>query len=107
MAHEKIGLDLRLASNSRARFILHKSANNFARLQCCESNFKEIPGSMPNSVAVDPTGQFAYVANYGSYSVSAVSAYTINATSGALTPMTGSPFAAGTNPYSVTTVRTK
>ena len=41
-------------------------------------------------------GGFAYVANYGSNNVSA---YTINATSGALTPVAGSPFAAGTNPY--------
>ncbi|MGA7092411.1 MAG: beta-propeller fold lactonase family protein, partial [Candidatus Cybelea sp.] len=42
--------------------------------------------------------QFAYVANYGSNDVSA---YTINATSGALTPVTGSPFGAGTQAYDV------
>lgn len=35
---------------------------------------------------------FAYVANYGS---SNVSAYAVNATTGALTPISGSPFAAG------------
>jgi DNA-binding beta-propeller fold protein YncE len=54
-------------------------------------------------VAVDPTGKFAYVTNSVS---SNVSAYTINATTGALTPVAGSPFAAspfvaGTNPYGV------
>jgi 6-phosphogluconolactonase len=38
------------------------------------------------------------VANYGS---SNVSAYTINATSGALTPVAGSPFGAGTLPLGV------
>jgi DNA-binding beta-propeller fold protein YncE len=48
-------------------------------------------------VAVDPTGKFAYVANaFGNN----VSAYSIGA-NGALTPVTGSPFAAGTAPFSV------
>jgi DNA-binding beta-propeller fold protein YncE len=45
-------------------------------------------------VAVDPTGKFAYVPNSGSNDVSG---YAINATSGALKPVKGSPFAAGTN----------
>jgi hypothetical protein len=48
------------------------------------------------------TAGFAYVANQGSNDVSA---YTINATTGALTPVTGSPFAAGLNSASVTTTR--
>jgi len=47
--------------------------------------------SAQSSVAVDPTGKFAYVANHRA---SAVSGYTINAATGALTPITGSPFAA-------------
>ena len=42
---------------------------------------------------------FAYVANFNSNNVSA---YTIDATSGALTVVANSPFAAGTNPASVT-----
>ncbi len=42
--------------------------------------------------------QFAYVANYGSNNVSA---YTINASTGALTQVTGSPFGAGTQAYDV------
>ncbi len=54
---------------------------------------------IPDSVTVDPSGKFAYVANSGS---SNVSAYTINATTGALTAVPGSPFAAGTTPVSVT-----
>src|ERR1700730_7424562 len=45
------------------------------------------------------TAGFAYVANQGSNDVSA---YTINATTGALTPVTGSPFAAGVRAFSVT-----
>jgi hypothetical protein len=51
-------------------------------------------------VAVSANGQFAYVANQFSNDVSA---YTINATTGALTPVPGSPFAAGAFPVSVTT----
>jgi 6-phosphogluconolactonase (cycloisomerase 2 family) len=51
-----------------------------------------------NSVTVDPSGRFAYVANEGTNDVAA---YTIDASTGALTAMSGSPFAAETNPYSV------
>ena len=51
------------------------------------------------NVAFDPTGKFAYVTNANSNNVSA---YTINATSGALTPVAGSPFATGNNPSAVT-----
>ena len=55
-------------------------------------------GAGPQSVAVDPSGKFAYVANARSNDVSA---YTINSTTGALSPVTGSPFLAGNNPVSV------
>ena len=44
-------------------------------------------------MAVDPKGKFAYVANDGLRQP--YSAYTIDATSGALTPVAGSPFEAG------------
>jgi 6-phosphogluconolactonase len=55
-------------------------------------------GTNPGSVAVDPSGKFAYVANEGGNNVSG---YTIDPVTGALTPITGSPFAAGTIPDSV------
>ena len=55
-------------------------------------------GTDPLGMAVDPTGKFAYVPNVGSDNISA---YTIDATSGALTPMTGSPFSAGRGAYAV------
>ncbi len=59
-------------------------------------------GTKPISVAVDPLGKFVYVANNGdSISPSNVSAYTINASTGALTEVSGSPFGAGFNPYSI------
>src|SRR5712692_145245 len=54
-------------------------------------------GKGSHSVTVDPTGQFAYVANLGSNDVSA---YRIQP-NGALTPVAGSPFPAGVNPISV------
>jgi len=60
------------------------------------------PGSMALSTGTTPvtyTPRFAYVANY---SDNDVSAYTINATTGALTQITGSPFPAGVAPLSVT-----
>jgi 6-phosphogluconolactonase (cycloisomerase 2 family) len=58
-------------------------------------------GSAPVSVAVDPSGKFAYVANFGSNNVSG---YTIDPSTGALTPIaasSGNPFPAGSGPFSV------
>jgi 6-phosphogluconolactonase len=55
-------------------------------------------GFFPLSVAVDPTGKFAFVANEGSDDLSA---YTIASTTGALNPVPGSPFATGARPFSV------
>jgi len=53
-------------------------------------------GIYPTSVTVDPSGRFAYVANYYSDNVSV---YTIDQTTGALTA--GTAVAAGTSPASV------
>ena len=58
--------------------------------------------SSPVSITVDSTGKFAYVANAGSNNVSG---YTINSSTGALTSISGSPFTAGSGPYSIITVR--
>jgi YVTN family beta-propeller protein len=59
-------------------------------------------GVFPRSIAVDPTGKFAYVANEGCLEafVGDVSMYTIDPTTGALTPK-GPPVAAGLDPHSV------
>jgi 6-phosphogluconolactonase len=54
-------------------------------------------GVSPHSVAVDPSGKFAYVANEGGN----VSGYTIDPSTGALTAIAGSPFPAGSDPFSV------
>jgi 6-phosphogluconolactonase (cycloisomerase 2 family) len=59
-------------------------------------------GVFPRSVVVDPTGKFAYVANFGFAEVftGSVSMYTIDPSTGALTPI-GPPVAADHGPYSV------
>jgi len=55
------------------------------------------------SAAVSGPGpQFFYVANFGSHNVSA---FTINASAGALIAVAGSPFGAGAGPASVITTR--
>ena len=59
-------------------------------------------GANPTSVAIDPTGNFAYVGDIGNGSSGNVSAFAINAGSGALTPVQGSPFLAGRHPFDVT-----
>lgn len=56
-------------------------------------------GLSSDSVIVDPTGQFVYVANHDSNDVSA---YSIDPTSGTLTPIPGAPFPAGAGPHGVT-----
>jgi 6-phosphogluconolactonase len=55
-------------------------------------------GALPISLAVDASGQFVYAANYNSNDISA---YTVDAATGALAPVAGSPFAAGTQPHSI------
>ena len=59
-------------------------------------------------VAVDPSGKFVYVADHGSFgggsTPGGVSAYTINLATGALTPITGSPFKPAIGPSSITVV---
>ncbi len=57
-----------------------------------------VAGTNPLSVVVDPTGKFAYAANYAS---DTVSAYTIDQITGALTPVAGSPFAVVGGPSAV------
>ena len=64
---------------------------------CNVDNF--LAGSLPNSVIVDPSGQFAYVANWGSGDVSA---YKIDSTTGALTAVGSSQVLAGGGPFSIT-----
>jgi 6-phosphogluconolactonase (cycloisomerase 2 family) len=53
--------------------------------------------ALANSVAVDPSGRFAYVAN----TAGSVAEYTINSSSGALAAIPGSPLTVGSTPTAV------
>jgi 6-phosphogluconolactonase (cycloisomerase 2 family) len=55
-------------------------------------------GTLPVSVAVDPSGSFVYAANNTS---GTVSVYSVDAATGALTQVSGSPFAAGAGARSI------
>lgn len=81
------------------------------RIHASNGSLTEIPGSpfaagkTPVSIAVNPTGSFAYVANqYTGYTGhnGTISAYRIDAATGALTEIPGSPFTAGIEPASIT-----
>ena len=77
-------------------------------LIAADGSLQPIPGSPfstasgPVSLTVDPTGRFVYVVNCGADCSGTgpgnISAFTIGGT-GALTPIAGSPFAAGAFPY--------
>jgi 6-phosphogluconolactonase (cycloisomerase 2 family) len=54
---------------------------------------------MPASVAIDPTGRFLYTANSGSNDISG---FSVDETTGALTPLGGGPVATGHHPISAT-----
>lgn len=62
-------------------------------------------GSGPGWVTVDPTGRYVYVANCARLCSGSgdgnVSGYAINRTTGALTPVPGSPFTADQVPYAI------
>jgi 6-phosphogluconolactonase (cycloisomerase 2 family) len=59
-------------------------------------------GFFPNKIAIDPAGKFLYATIPSSFmgTSTSVYAYTIDAASGALTAVPGSPFTTGENPVS-------
>lgn len=63
-----------------------------------------LAGAFPLSVAVEPSGRFAYVADNSNQTAteSKIWAYGIDQTSGALVPVAGSPFATGKGAMSAT-----
>ncbi|MBI3431033.1 MAG: beta-propeller fold lactonase family protein [Hydrogenophilales bacterium] len=82
------------------------------RINATNGALTEIPGSPftagiePASITINPAGTLAYVANQGnSGHDGSISAYRINATTGVLTPVPGSPFTFGTKPASITIVQ--
>ena len=67
-----------------------------------------VAGAVPVGTAVDPAGRFVFTANQGSSMnnfTGTVSAYAVDANTGALAPVPGSPFAAGLEPTSIATAR--
>jgi YVTN family beta-propeller protein len=66
------------------------------------SPIAEFPvGQHPFGVVVDPTGNFLYVANKVDNNISG---FSVNASSGMLTALPGSPFAAGNGPTNIVIV---
>lgn len=55
-------------------------------------------GALPIDLAVDPSGQFVYAVNFNA---DTISAYVVDAATGALMAVAGSPFAAGSQPHSI------
>jgi len=62
------------------------------------TSIQTVYGGSPISAAFDPTGSFLFAANVNSNNISA---FTINQSSGILSPASGSPFPSGPNPQSV------
>jgi 6-phosphogluconolactonase len=84
--------------------VANQVSNNISAYRIgADGALNPIPGSPypagiePVSIAVDPTGKFAYAANKFSHNVSG---YHIDE-NGGLTPISGSPFPAGAGPNSV------
>ena len=71
-----------------------------ALTQLVGSPYSALPaGVVPTTVTVDPSGKFVLVANNDS----TISVFTMDANTGALTPVASSPFAeGGTSPWSIT-----
>jgi 6-phosphogluconolactonase len=92
--------DYGLASDPNSKFLFVAEFNTGLRVLSIGTNgaLSEISGSPytagtgPTGVIVDPTGSYVYVANKGSNNISA---YTLNASSGVLTTISGSPFSSG------------
>jgi 6-phosphogluconolactonase len=64
------------------------------------SPFSSGAGSRPLFINIDPSGQFAYTANNGA-GVNTVSGWTIDAGTGTLTAIPGTPIGAGAQPFVV------
>jgi len=91
-------------------YVANQSSNNVSGYEIKPSNgaltpLKDSPfkaGSQPSGLGVDPAGKFAYVSNqnYPNYT-GTVSGYSIDATTGALKQVPGSPYQESDNPYGV------
>jgi len=87
----------------------HNGTISAYRINATTGALTEIPGSPftagiePTSIAVDTAGTLAYVTNQGNFGGNgSISAYRIDAATGALKPVAGRPFMTGTRPDSIT-----
>ena len=85
-------------------FIVNSGSNDVSMVDLAgvdATNFST--GTNPQSVAIDPTGSFLYVAGGPSGSPGAISAYSLGPLSNGSvpTPISGSPFPAGTSAVSI------
>jgi 6-phosphogluconolactonase (cycloisomerase 2 family) len=80
-------------TNNVSAYTIKSSTGELTAINCSMCS----AGAAPTAVAVDPSGQFVYVANGGSGNPNtpSVSAYTIDASTGELAPVSGSPYATG------------
>jgi len=90
------------ATNTISGYSVHPSAANLLQIlpsspfpNICGSSSTTSTCSSPFGAAVDPSGKYLYIANYNSTDVSQ---YTINSSTGFLTPLTTTTPTAGTNP---------
>ncbi len=101
-----------VAANGSAVFTANTNANTVSALTRNTSTGALVPasgspiaaGTMPNLIAIDPSGRFLYSANMtlvaaGNAGDNSVSAYAVNLATGALTAVAGSPFAVGAGPW--------
>ena len=94
---------------SRYAFVVNRGSNNVSvyryRTNVTPLYFESLrhgspfaTGRLPEDLAVDPTGRYAYVANAGD---DTISAYRIHHLTGALSALPGSPFKAGRHPLAL------
>lgn len=83
-------------SNDISAYIVSATTGTLSQIDCgggagCNGkNFSA--GSFPNTLAMDPAGQFLYAANAND---NTISAYAINGATGALSQVAGSPYSVG------------
>ncbi|MHB8455871.1 MAG: lactonase family protein [Acidiferrobacterales bacterium] len=100
-AHGRCGALFVYAANGRKTISAYAiNASSGKLFQIAGSPFA-ISGA-PLSVAVNPAGTFVYAASDDQDGVGRVAVFQINAATGSLTPIAGSPFAAGTQVTSLT-----
>jgi 6-phosphogluconolactonase (cycloisomerase 2 family) len=94
-----------LAVDPKGRFLFYSDPSGQIGTFIINSNGSLTPsggaiqqdGNEPVQMAADPSGHFLYVSNYSDSPGGDISAFSIDSTSGALTPLPGSPFTLAAN----------